>query len=450
MIVEDLKKSIYDSAMMGKLTLQLSTDTSIEEIYKFLKFDINLSNIKDSEIPFEIPGNWKWERLGNLGETSDTSSFSDGPFGSNLKTQHYILEPEVRIIQLSNIGENGWINDNVKYTSFSHLKTISRCEVKAGDFAIAKMMPAGRPVIIPDLGTKVVLGSDAVKFVPNKVLNQNYLYYCLKSPMFIKQVYSEVHGITRVRTSLNKLKNYLIPIPPLEEQQRIVERINDLFNKLDNVKQIEDELILLKSKFSEEMKNSILLDAFLGNWSKETVSKWDEFKLNSLAEIYTGNSISETIKKSKYTNLSEGYNYIGTKDLNFDHSFEYNNGVKIPYNETGFKYAKENDILMCIEGGSAGKKIGILSEKVCFGNKLCKFSTNRDIINYKFLYYYLQSPIFLRNFNDNLSGIIGGVSINKIKQLVIKIPSLEEQQRIVDKLEQLLPLCEDIENIVNG
>ena len=104
---------------------------------------------------------------------------------------------------------------------------------------------------------------------------------------------------------------------------------------------------------------------------------------------------------------------------------------------------------MCIEGGSAGKTIAIIGEKVCFGNKLCKFECDQQFIINKFLYYFLQSPLFLKNFNDNLTGIIGGVSIRKIKDLLIKFPSLEEQQRIVDKLEQLLPLCDDIDKLIN-
>lgn len=114
--------------------------------------------------------------------------------------------------------------------------------------------------------------------------------------------------------------------------------------------------------------------------------------------------------------------------------------MKIPFNEPGFKYADKDATLLCIEGGSAGRKIAILDEKVCFGNKLCAFHPIG--IDKKFLYYYLQSPVFLSTFRDNISGIIGGVSIGKIKKLYIPVPSIEEQRRIVERLEMLLPLCE--------
>ena len=163
-------------------------------------------------------------------------------------------------------------------------------------------------------------------------------------------------------------------------------------------------------------------------------------------EICTVNSISESVKKNKYLNLEDGYNYIGTKDLDFDHTFDYENGVKIPFDEPKFRYANINDILLCIEGGSAGKKIGILEEKVCYGNKLCKFEVKDDVLP-KFLYYYLQSPIFLKNFFDKISGIIGGVSISKIRTIEFEYPDVEEQKRIVEKIEAILPIIESINSM---
>lgn len=221
-----------------------------------------------------------------------------------------------------------------------------------------------------------------------------------------------------------------------------------MFAKLDEIKPIERELLNIKNQFPTDMRVSILKNCYDGIYSNLNFDEWQNDKLiNVCDEICTGNSISESDKKSKYTNLEKGYNYIATKDLNFDHTFIYENGIKIPFGSEKFKIAKQNDILLCIEGGSAGKKVGILEEQVCYGNKLCKFSSSK--LNSKFLYYYLQSPQFTKNFYDNISGIIGGVSINKIKSINISYPPLEEQQRIVATIEQLIPLCDDIEKVVN-
>lgn len=103
--------------------------------------------------------------------------------------------------------------------------------------------------------------------------------------------------------------------------------------------------------------------------------------------------------------------------------------------EQDFRIAPANSILMCIEGGSAGKKIAVLNQDVCFGNKLCCFSPFVEIG--KFMYYYLQSPSFIELFNLNKTGIIGGVSIAKVKEIVIPLPPLVEQQRIVAQIEKL-------------
>ena len=164
---------------------------------------------------------------------------------------------------------------------------------------------------------------------------------------------------------------------------------------------------------------------------------WIWSTLGNCCEMYTGNSISENIKKTKYTGIIEGVDYIATKDVTFENTIVYDNGVRIPEGEN-FKIAQSGSILMCIEGGSAGRKIGIIDKDVCFGNKLCMFNSKK--INNRYIYYYLQSNEFKKEFLSNMSGIIGGVSIKKLKELHIPIPSIEEQKRIVKKIEELLPI----------
>ena len=165
---------------------------------------------------------------------------------------------------------------------------------------------------------------------------------------------------------------------------------------------------------------------------------WMWVRLKNISDTYTGNSISEAEKNKKYTGLKEGFNYIGTKDVSFSHEIDYENGIKIPFSETTFKHAFPHAILMCIEGGSAGRKIALLNKEVCFGNKLCAF--HPFIIPSEYIYIFLQTPYFLTIFKENLSGIIGGVSINKIKELLVPLPPLAEQKRIVAKIEELEPL----------
>ena len=161
--------------------------------------------------------------------------------------------------------------------------------------------------------------------------------------------------------------------------------------------------------------------------------KWE--KISNLSDIYTGNSINETVKKEKYTGITEGLNFIGTKDVDFDGTINYENGVKISDYEN-FKTVPANTPLLCIEGGSAGKKLGITSEQVCFGNKLCAFVCKN--VEPKLVYYYLQTNAFFYSFMKERHGLIGGVSVGTLKNIPFPLPqNPAEQQRIVNRIETM-------------
>ena len=215
-----------------------------------------------------------------------------------------------------------------------------------------------------------------------------------------------------------------------EEKQRLI--------KEGKIKKDKNESYIYKGDdncyYEKVGKNKVIK---LGKLPFEIPENWSWIKLSSFCDIYTGDSINESDKNKLYRNCPKGYDYIGTKDVNFNHTIVYENGVKIPY-DTQFKICPKSKILLCIEGGSAGKKIAFTSKDVCFGNKLACF--NSWIIDDRYLYLFLQSPLFLQLFKNKLTGIISGVSINNLKQLFLPLPPLEEQERIVEKFKSCEPL----------
>lgn len=166
-------------------------------------------------------------------------------------------------------------------------------------------------------------------------------------------------------------------------------------------------------------------------------------KLKNECLLYTGNSISDG-DKDKFTDKEEAYPYISTKDIDITtNSINYYNDMFIKKSESKFKIAPENSILLCIEGGSAGKKIAITDQPVAFVNKLCCINSKK---NTKYYYYYLQCNRFIEDFKLNMSGLIGGVSVSKLKDIKIITYPIEIQNKVVDFLdEQCLKIDKAIE-----
>ena len=162
---------------------------------------------------------------------------------------------------------------------------------------------------------------------------------------------------------------------------------------------------------------------------------WVWASLSEIANIYTGNSINENEKNKKYSNVSNGLFYIATKDIDFEGVINYENGIKIPFSESKFKIAPAQSSLICIEGGSAGRKIGFINKEVCFVNKLC--CLHCEFIDNLYLFYYLRSSTFIDFFNVNKSGLIGGVSLNLLKRIPLPLPPLAEQKCIVTIIETI-------------
>ena len=443
----------------------------------------------DEEIPFEIPNGWQWERIGNIFETTSGST----PLSRN---PDYYKNGNINWVRTTDLN-NGILNKTeIQITSKAiidyNLSILPQTSVCVAMYGGAGTI--GKHCI---LHFDTTINQSVCAIQPNGFCNMDYIHTFIE---YQRPFWMDFAAGSRKDPNINQLiiKHCLLPIPPQEEQLRIVTKLNQLYpyiyqygNSQNRLNQINKEIwhSLKKSILQEaiqgklvpqiaeegtaqelleqirqekqrlvkegKLKKSALLDSIIykGDDNKyyeqvgkkclditeqipfETPKNWVWTRLSHIANIYAGNSISETKKKSKFTDVIGRY-YIGTKDVDFNNRIIYDNGIAIPKQyEPDFRLAPNNSILMCIEGGSAGRKIAILNQDVCFGNKLCCFSPFVGIG--KYMYYYLQSPSFFELFNLNKTGIIGGVSIAKVKEILIPLPPIKEQQRIVAQIEKL-------------
>ena len=316
--------------------------------------------------------------------------------------------------------------------------------------------------------------------IASKLIFSEYIYLLCISPYFQNEIIKNASATTLPIINKSKFEKLFLPLPPLSEQHQIVEKIEELLALVDDLEtnktNLQSYIKQAKSKVlemavrgelvpqnSEDEPASVLLER-IKKEQKSSKSKgkttehnthyeeelpfdipenWAWCRLGEVCEkIETGNSINAQIKETKYKNLEEGFSYIGTKDISENHYIQYDNGIRIPFSEN-FKVAKKDSVLLCIEGGSAGRKIGITNRDVCFGNKLAKFYSHN--ISNSYILFFLMSEQFKSQFKESISGLIGGVSINKLGQFVLPLPPLSEQHRIVEKIEEIFSELEFIE-----
>jgi type I restriction enzyme, S subunit len=170
---------------------------------------------------------WPMRAIGELA-ADEPNSMTDGPFGSKLKTAHY-TESGPRVIRLANIGDGNFI-DAKAHISEAHFVTLQKHRVFPGDLVIAALGEnPPRSCIVPDSLGPAIVKADCIRFKPGPKLLPRFANYVLNSDFTRRRLRGIVHGVGRPRLNLKEIKAIEIPLPPLDEQQRIVSEIEKQF-----------------------------------------------------------------------------------------------------------------------------------------------------------------------------------------------------------------------------
>jgi len=272
-----------------------------------------------------------------------------------------------------------------------------------------------------------------------KIINSNEILpkYLLK--MFqvcykLKIFYGYGQGVSlygRWRFVNEFFLDFKIPVPKINNQKKIVKEIENFEKKFEPIYDNLNKRIEI---------NKIYLESFINDVFKKNINnnKIENIKLKFLCKVKNGNSLNPEEKGKYSTAKDKSRSFISTADVNIKNfTIDYDGKFKIPDEEKKFKIAEKNSILFCLEGGSYGKKIGMLNRDVFFGNKLINIEAIYKIENI-FLYYYMQSTNFKNDFYSRRVGLISGVSHDDL--LDIKIPVMEKniQLKLTKELDNFL------------
>jgi type I restriction enzyme, S subunit len=176
----------------------------------------NQSSVRRSE--------WRQVRLGELAK--DDEAFADGPFGSNLKTEHYSREG-ARVVRLQNIGRGVFLDADKAFVSLEHFSSLRRHNAVPGDVVVAALgdgvRPAGRACVLPSNLGPAMVKADCFRIrLPGMVILPEFLSWYLNSPQALSRIAASMRGATRSRVTISILKGLEILLPSLSEQARVL------------------------------------------------------------------------------------------------------------------------------------------------------------------------------------------------------------------------------------
>lgn len=469
MTPEQLKASILQMAIQGKLVEQRPEEGTAEELYQKIQKELSLlvkeggfkikddTPIEEDEIVFDIPDTWKWVRLGQIiniesgkGLTSKQMKKGDIPVygGNGITGYHNKALVHKRTVVIGRVGfycgsvhiteKDAWITDNAFITTY-----------------------------------------------PEKSIDRDYLVYVLR----FLNLGRGSNATAQPVVSGKKIYPMLFPLPPIKEQKRIVAKIEELLPYVDRYAASYEKLEQFNAKFPEDMKKSILQYAIQGKLveqrpeegtaeelyqqiqkEKQKLIKegkikkekpleeikedeipfdipesWKWVKVSDIATLENGDRSKKYPVESDYVEF--GIPFFGAKDIvNGKMSFD---GVRYisqkKYDELGNGKLVDKD-LICLLRGSVGKTALFIADKKHKTGFICAQMLIIRAIKIELIPYllrYFSSPLYQSLVDAKTTGTaVRQLPAKEIGDMIVPLPPLVEQKRIVSKVDELITMCE--------
>lgn len=496
MTPQELKNSILQLAIQGKLVEQRPEEGTAEELFaqiqqekqrliaeKKIKKEKPLPEIAEDEKPFDIPESWVWIRLG---EISSLITKGTTPRGGNVS----YLEEGIGFLRAENVaGLDKLDKTNLKYIDENtHIGYLKRSIIQENDILITIAGTLGRTAIVKkeDLPLNANQAVSMVRLVDNCNIELLYLIYALNSGGIQKHLTEQKKTTAIPNLTLEIIANCILPLPPLAEQKRIVAKIEELLPHLDRYEQAWSKLEQFNSRFPKDMKKSLLQYAIQGKLveqrpeegtAEELFARIQEEKQRLIAEkkIKKEKPLPEITDDEKPFDIPESWKWVRLGTVSAVQSSK--RVFEKDYVSDGIPFFRSKEIGDLYRGEEIQTQLFITQEHyeqlkkdygvpkmgdilitsvgtigntwICDGREFYYKDGNiTQICSNEFMYphflqFYIESPLFLEQAHTTVSGTAyNALTIIKLKQMMLPLPPLAEQKRIVEKLEQLLPLCE--------
>ena len=478
MNIDKLKGKVLQLAIQGKLVPQNEEDIPasvlLEEIIKEkeqlvkekkIKKEKPLQEITEEEKLFKLPNGWEWCRLGTVGYTNIGLTYKPKDVGND----------GTPVLRSTNI-QNGKIDLNDLVRVQVDIPENKMCEI--GDILICARNGSkrlvGKCAIIKETG----MSFGAFMAIYRSKYNE-YINIILNSEFFKKQL-GDSNTVTINQITQSMLKNIVCPLPPLEEQKRIVEKVEGLFSIIDNLNKNKEEMLknisntrnkvlqlAIQGKLVEQNENDTPASVLLEEIKKEKEELMKEKKIKkekALPEITEEEKFFELPKGWGWCKLGEiGYTNIGLtynpKDIvevgipvlrstNIQNSkIDLNDLVCVQTDIPENKMCKIGDILICARNGSkhlVGKCAIIKENGMSFGAFMAIYRSKYN----EYINIILNSELFKKQLGDSNTVTIKQITQTMLRNIVCPLPPLEEQKRIVSKVDEIMDYLDELEKVI--
>jgi type I restriction enzyme S subunit len=488
MKAQDLKNSILQLAIQGKLVEQREEEGTAKELIeqiqaekeklikeKKIKKEKPLTEITEDEIPFDIPESWEWVKLEQLATITGGYAF---------KSTNY-TEQGVRVIRISDFNERGFVDNKIVRHPYDDSLEMFLLE-KNNILLCMTGGTVGKSLFVKEIDEPMITNQRVATIKICHGLLPEYINYIILSSI-IQNIIRISKNSTNDNISMDTIKRFPIPLPPLEEQKRIVAKIEELMPYVDKYDVAYSEVEKLNKKFPEDMQKSILQYAIQGklveqreeDGTAEDLYKqiqeeknklikegkikktkalpeitedeipfdipenWKWVKLGNLSSLITKGT---TPRGGKVSYLDEGIGFLRAENVA---GFDKLNLVDLKFvdentHSTFLKRSilEENDILITI-AGTLGRTAIVRKEDLPLNANQAVSLTrliNSELLNLKYLVFAINAPIIQSMLTGKKkTTAIPNLTLEIINDCILPLPPLAEQQRIVEKIEELLP-----------